>query len=194
MANTIYVPALRFDWLTRLYAPLIQWALREREFKIALVAQASLKPNMHVLDVECGTISLAIQIKQAHPSVTVVGLANISSYDLPYPVGSFDRIFSSLRLHQLTGEDQQHMLREMYRVLRHGGELHIADWSKPRNFAIEMCFLSVPILDGCETTNDNAKGLLLSAIESTGFVGVHATREFGTVWGILTLFKARKSI
>ena len=126
--------------------------------------------------------------------VTVIGLDDRYSYDLPYSVGSFDRIFSSLRLHQLTGENQQHMLREMHRVLRHGGELHIADWSKPRNFEIEMCFSSVPILDGRETTHDNAKGLLLSAIESAGFVGVHATSEFGTVRGILTLFKARKSI
>ena len=35
-----YIPALRYDWLTPLYDPILRWTLRETVFKRRLVEQA----------------------------------------------------------------------------------------------------------------------------------------------------------
>src|SRR5262245_2499174 len=69
-----FVPALGFDWLTPLYDPLIRLALREEAVKQRLVDQARIAPGMQVLDLGCGTGTLALLIKRSHPTARVVGL------------------------------------------------------------------------------------------------------------------------
>lgn len=62
-----YVPALRFDRLTRVYDPLVRLTTRERTFKDRLLDQAEIGATDRVLDLGCGTGTLAIQAKQRHP-------------------------------------------------------------------------------------------------------------------------------
>ncbi len=69
-----YVPALGVDWLTPLYDPLLRWVMHEEQFKRHLIRQARLNPGQHVLDLGCGTATLTIMAKQAHPEAVVVGL------------------------------------------------------------------------------------------------------------------------
>src|SRR5262245_66181943 len=69
-----FVPALGYDWLTPLYDPLLRLALREDEVKQRLIDQARIAPGMRVLDLGCGTGTLAILIKRSHPEAQVVGL------------------------------------------------------------------------------------------------------------------------
>src|SRR5262249_25865878 len=107
-----------------------------------------------VLDLGCGTATLTILIKQTHPHTEVTGLdgdakiLKIASRkiartgveitlneglasQLPYSDKSFDRVVSSLVLHHLTVEDRRRALSEAFRILRPGGELHIADFGRP---------------------------------------------------------------
>lgn len=76
MGNTYahYIPALRYDWLTPLYDPIVGWMMREAAFKRRLVEQARIESGHHVLDLGCGTATLTILVKQAHPDAEVVGL------------------------------------------------------------------------------------------------------------------------
>ncbi len=73
MGNTYahYIPALRYDWLTPLYDPIVGWMMREAAFKCRLVEQARIESGHHVLDLGCGTATLTILVKQAHPDAEV---------------------------------------------------------------------------------------------------------------------------
>src|SRR5712692_4242664 len=69
-----YIPALKYDALTALYDPVVRWTTREATFKRRLVEQAGIKDGFRVLDLGCGTATLTIQVKQAHPGTDVIGL------------------------------------------------------------------------------------------------------------------------
>lgn len=210
-----YIPALKYDWLTPLYDPLIRWTLRESTFKSRLVKQAGIERGHRVLDLGCGTATLTLLIKSHHPKANVFGLdadprvlevakakaakAGLSirldrgmAFELLYPDASFDRVISSLLFHHLTRENKERTLKEVFRVLRRHGELHVADWGKAQNKLMRMAFLLVQILDGLETTEDNVSGLLPELFQGAGFEDVQEPTRYMTVVGTLSLYKARK--
>ena len=70
-----YVPAAGRAWLTRLYDLLMTLTMRERAFPPALIAAVLSDPRPRiVLDVGCGTGTLAVQLAAADPSVQVHGI------------------------------------------------------------------------------------------------------------------------
>lgn len=210
-----YVPALGFRWLTPLYDTVVRLTTRERTFKCALIQQAAIAPSHHVLDLGCGTGTLSLWIKQKNPSAVVVGvdgdaavLAIASrkahragllvrfdremSDSLPYPDAHFDRVVSSLFFHHLSREAKLLAMREMHRVLRPGGEAHLADWGRAANGAMRALFVLVQLLDGFTNTEDNVSGRLSGLLESAGFVGVTERRTFSTMLGTMALYSATK--
>lgn len=210
-----YIPALRYAWLTPLYDPLVRWTVRESTFKRHMIEQARIKPGHRVLDLGCGTGTLTLLIKGLHPEAEVVGLdadprilriarAKVArtgldvtldqgySFELPYTDSSFDRVLSSLLLHHLTRENKERTLREVFRILRPGGELYLADWGKPQNRLMRGAFLLVQMLDGFQTTADNVKGLLPEIFSKAGFQEVQQAARYMTLFGSLSLYKAGK--
>ena len=215
METEKYIPALRFNWLTAVYDPVVRLTTREKIFKTALIEQARLKPQQRVLDLACGTATLAVLIKKTQPQAEVIGIdgdakilaiakrktetANLEvefdegmSFELPYPDQWFDRVFSSLFFHHLTRENKVRTLREVRRVLKPGGELHVADWGKPHNLLMKIASRGIELLDGGETTADNFKGLLPSFIGGSGFRKVTETLHFNSLFGTIRLLKATK--
>src|SRR6266498_2948524 len=69
-----YLPALRFRFLTRLYDPAIRLTTREGRFKRMLIDQAAAEPGQRILDLGCGTGTLAIDVKQRQPAAELIGL------------------------------------------------------------------------------------------------------------------------
>ena len=210
-----YIPALRYQWLTGLYDTVMDKLMRETTFKQALIRQAQLVNRHRVLDLGCGTATLTVMIKQAHPDTEVTGLdgdpqaleiarAKIAksglpitidqgmSFNLPYPDNSFDRVFSSLLIHHLTREDKVRTLKEVYRVLAPGGELHVADWGKASNLFMRVAFYMVQLLDGFKTTQDNVDGRLPGFFSSVGLQDVHDAARYETIFGSMVLYRARK--
>lgn len=211
-----FIPALRFKWLTSLYDPVLKWTMRESVFKNQLIMQFQVDPGQQILDLGCGTGTLAILLKQTYPTAEVTGLdidpkvieiaeekalnlgMNVTfnqgiAFELPYADHSFDRVVTSLMLHHLTLENKRRTLQEIFRVLKPEGELHVADWGKAQNGLMRAAFLSIQILDGFKTTSDNVTGLLPQIMTDAGFDNPQETDRFMTLFGTLSLYKAKKN-
>lgn len=111
------------------------------------------------------------------------------SFELPYSNASFDRVLSSLLFHHLTRENKACTSREIFRVLRPEGELHIADFEEPSNAL--MYFVSL-LMRRLEEASDNIKGLLPEMLRDAGFEQVQETARYMTIFGTLSLYTARK--
>src|SRR5262249_47265634 len=148
--DRMFVPAAGHDWALPFYDPFVKLLGGDRA-KRPLVDQAELRSGHRVLDIGCGTGSLAVLIKTLHPDVDVSGLdpdpkalfrPRRKAYgekvairldrgfsdQLPYPDGAFDRVFSSFMLHHLEPEEKERTLREVRRVLKPGGSFHLLDF------------------------------------------------------------------
>lgn len=210
-----YIPALAYRWLTPLYDPVVRWTTRERAFKSALLLQAELRPGDRVLDLACGTGTLAIAAKQACPAAQIVGLdgdpavlararakataAGVTLHferalaqNAPFVDNSFDIVLSSLFFHHLTREAKVLVMREAWRLLKPGGELHVADWGRAGNPLMRALFLIVQLLDGFATTADNVAGRLPDLMRQAGFAEVSEQRRFATPLGTISLYTAIK--
>lgn len=211
-----FVPALRFRWLTPHYDKVVAVTTRERTFKNALIAQADLESGNRVLDLACGTGTLSIWIKEAYPETdvhaidgdpdilslarrkasranAVIDFRKAMSDDLPFPDAHFDRIVSSLFFHHLSLNDKARTASEIYRVLKPGGQFHLADWGQAENIAMRILFVPVQLLDGFSNTRDNVDGKLGSVFADAGLSNVMQRRAFRTVLGTLALYSAEKS-
>lgn len=145
-----FVPAMGKAWLLPLYDPLT-WLLRLGRTREALLAEADLRPGHRVLDIGCGTGTLAIHAKRSVPGAEIAGIdpdemalgrartkARRGGLDvrfetgragaLPYPDASVDRVLSSYMFHHLEADEQRAMLNEARRVLKPGGRLHLQDF------------------------------------------------------------------
>ncbi len=210
-----YVPALRFRWLTPFYDAVVGITVRERTFKKALLQQAAIQPGQRVLDVGCGTGTLCLLIKQTQPQAEVVGVdgdpeilalaqnkarkAGVAvqfdhglSTELPYPDAYFDRVLSTLFFHHLSPEDKKRTAAELFRVLKPGGELHIADWGKAANPLMRGLFWGIQILDGFENTRDNINGKLPDIFREAGFGEVQQMQAINTLFGTMILYRGVK--
>jgi len=212
-----FVPALGMRFLTPLYDTVVRWTTRERRFKAALIKQSGIEAGHRVLDLACGTGTLTIWAKQAHPKAQITGIdgdpfilvlgerkARSSgvalcfhqgiSHALPFADASFDRVLSSLFFHHLSWQDKERTACELLRVLEPGGELHVADWGAPSHPLMRVLHLPVQWLDGFANTNDNLQGKLVPLFESSGFINVRERRHFDTSLGTLRLFSAKKPL
>ena len=133
-----------FDWLST--------AAGVGDAHWQLVAQSAVPPAATVLEVGAGTGNLLLKVKRAVPDATVIGLDSDAASlavaaakafrlavelqldhgdaaQLSYPNGTFDRVLSSFVLHHLPENQQLMMLREIGRVLKPGGSLHLLDFT-----------------------------------------------------------------
>ena len=128
---------------------------RERAFREKLLRFADLRPGESVLDVGCGTGSLAVAAKrQVGPAGTVFGvdasadmLARAESkarrtgldvifkkapaQELPLPDASADAVTTTMMLHHLPRPARTQFLREVRRVLKPSGRLLMVDFTRP---------------------------------------------------------------
>jgi ubiquinone/menaquinone biosynthesis C-methylase UbiE len=208
-----FVPALRFSVLTRLYDRVIAATMEEDAHRRALLAQAGLRPGHRVLDLGCGTGTFALLAKTSIPGATVIGLdadeealelarakahaqrVDVSFHrglaeEVPFDDASFDRVTSMLFFHHLTRAKKLRTFERVRRILRHGGELHVADWGRPHDRIMRGAFLAVRVLDGFETTADSVDGALPTLMAHAGFLDAVETQRERTMFGTLSMYRA----
>jgi len=147
----INIPAWSYDFM-------VQWFVmrgRERAFREKIVDMVRLQPGESVLDVGCGTGTLAIIAKERvgrtghvvgiDPSVQLINGARHKAArrrlkidfeiagieQLNYPDHSFDVVLSTFMMHHLPGDFRHQGLAEVARVLKPGGRLLIVDFRGP---------------------------------------------------------------
>lgn len=187
-----FIPALRFKVLTPLFDVVAALAVRDRALKRRVLAYAGIKDGAHVLDVGCGTGTLAIGAARTPSGATVTGLdADTSilararkkaaaagvrvefdhgwSTELPYPDRAFDVVLSTLLFHHLTDDAKHRTAAELVRVLKPGGRVVVGDVGRPQDpvmrFAVRT---TVQLLDGIATTALNVRGELPGVLAGAG--------------------------
>lgn len=149
-AGLILHAAQGYDWLV--------WLLtlgRERNFRERMLDLARLEPGEAVLDVGCGTGTLAIAAKRkvgrdgavygidasqemisrashkAGKAGVDVTFRKETVQALSFPDGRFDVVLSTLMFHHLPKPARAQCVREIKRVLRPGGRVLIVDFRVP---------------------------------------------------------------
>lgn len=182
----------------------------------AFMMQTQLDNTQQVLDIGCGTGSLAILIKSNFSTIDItaldcdqkilsiaadkanqarVGIQFVHAFaeNLPYPDNCFDRVVSSLLFHHLSWGKKQQAADEIFRVLKPGGELHVMDWGRASNWLMRTLFLTVQVVDGFSNTQDNVSGRLIKLFDHAGFSRVSEQQLFDTVFGTLVHYGALKA-
>ncbi|MFI7611326.1 methyltransferase domain-containing protein [Nonomuraea terrae] len=153
------------------------WFLGARRAVFTRLA-AAVRPRAgdRILDVGCGTgylsrilspvVGPAGQVTGIDPSPAMIQYAAArargncayvlgGAQTLPFPDGSFDALTATLVVHHIPAEDRPEALGEMYRVLRPGGRLLVAE---PR-----------PLAGRLGPMDGDPRDLLGSLILDTGF-------------------------
>jgi ubiquinone/menaquinone biosynthesis C-methylase UbiE len=193
-----YLPAAGRDFFLPLYDPLTKLLGADR-MRRALIEQAELGAHDAVLDIGCGTGTMAILIKQLNPGVNVIGLdpdpralarAERKAFRAGTPVrfdqgfadllmyrdASFDRVFSSLMFHHLDADTKLPTMREVRRVLKPGGRLEFADF------------------DGSHwhhRLEDNSETHIVELMAQGGFTDVKRTASMRLLFGRVAFYQAR---
>ncbi|MGW3233269.1 class I SAM-dependent methyltransferase [Kitasatospora sp. NPDC001095] len=200
-----------------LYDPIVSLT-RERLWRSLLAMHAAPRPGDLIVDVGCGTGSLALLLNRAEPQATVIGVdpdpavlrlarrkaaaaGGTADFrngmgdavdDLVGP-GTADTVVSSLVLHQCPLPMKQAILTAMHRTLRPGGKLVIADYGKQRTPAMRLAFRIVQLVDGKQDTQPNADGILPRLIAEAGFENVREVETVATVTGSMSFYTARRA-
>jgi ubiquinone/menaquinone biosynthesis C-methylase UbiE len=206
-AERSYIPALGKRWLLPLYDPFL-WLLGADKAKQPLIEQAEIKGRLRVLDIGCGTGSMAIFIKRTHPEAEVVGIdpdpsalsvckrkanrARLSiEFDrgfadhMPYPDASFERVFSSFMFHHLAANEKTATLNEIRRVLKPGGSLHLLDFV--REHSVHSHGQS---FHSRGTVAERIEGRMTSLMDEAGFVDATKLKRAKNFFGPIAYYRA----
>jgi ubiquinone/menaquinone biosynthesis C-methylase UbiE len=152
-AHDHYLPAAGKHWLLPLYDPFVALFSRERQWRGAIVDALDLVPDDLLVDVGCGTGSLAIMAQTRVPRARVIGIdpdpnalerarrkAARKDLRVEFKQGFGDEIarilgdqratklVSSFALHHMARDVQLATLAAMREALAPGGGIRIADF------------------------------------------------------------------
>jgi ubiquinone/menaquinone biosynthesis C-methylase UbiE len=210
-----YTPALGLKFLTPFYDAAIALLTREAIWREALVRTIDLKPGDRLLDVGCGTGSLAIRLAEAVPRAKIAGIdpdadvlrcafAKARRYGVAIELHegllsdvffqseeTFDVITSSLVLHQVPLPGKTEILKTIRKGLKPSGRICIADYGLQRTPLMRFLFRwTVQALDGVADTQPNAEGILPQLMASVGFSQVEEVEVFSTPTGSISIYRA----
>jgi ubiquinone/menaquinone biosynthesis C-methylase UbiE len=118
-----------------------------------------------------------------------IALFRGTAAELPFAGMTFDRVLTSLVVHHLSTENKQSAIREVYRVLKPGGEFYLVDFGPPSS--VLMRFLTA-IVGRFEKLSDNTSGRLPVMMTGAGFTDVTQVDKFNTVFGTVAYYRGKR--
>ena len=169
--------------------------------------RTAIQPNHVVLDIGCGTGTLAVEIKRRQPAAQVIGVdpdpkalalavakARRARVDVRFARGfadalefgdaTLDRVFSSMMFHHIRKDDKPKVLAEIRRVLKPGGSLELID------FAGNVHSFLGQIFHGHKALGPPAGDCMLARLRDAGFPDAQRTNDLGTVFGRVAFYQA----
>ncbi|MEX2204614.1 MAG: methyltransferase domain-containing protein [Myxococcota bacterium] len=206
-----FVPAAGADWLLPFYDPLTR-LLGTGAALARLVEQAELAPGQRVLDLGCGTGAGTLKAKRAQAGIEIVGVdpdpkalarakrkaerAGLSiefqegfGDALPCADARFDRVLSSFMFHHLESEQKPAVLRELLRVLRPGGRLHLVDFGGAGHGL--GAFLA-RLVHREESLRANTEDGLTALMREAGFGAAEQVEQRNSLLGGLVYYRAQR--
>lgn len=210
MSKKDFIPALNLRLLTPLYDA-VAFVIFGRIYP-KIIRSLPLQKHGHVLDVGCGTGTLLIKMLEFDSSLKLTGididpailkigekkleklgkpfpkidLIEASATDLPFKDESFELVTTTAMFHHLSTTQKKAAFKEIYRVLKPGGELYFYDFAKPGRL---WGWVPARIYRHIEEIEDGIRGRIPGMMEKAGF------RALCTHWssyGMLSLISAQK--
>lgn len=211
-----FTPALGFAALTPLYDCSIGLLTREDTWRRTLLDQVKPGAKDRILDVGCGTGSLALRMKLLCPDADIHGIdpdteilkrakAKAARSALPISFhqgfltnnstadfGHFSKVVSSLVLHQTPIEEKENILHSMANLLLPNGLVYIADYGLQRTALMRKLFrITVQAIDGVNDTQPNADGCIPDLMDAAGFSEVSELSVIPTLTGSISIYTAK---
>ena len=211
-AERSFIPAFGKRWLLPLYDPFL-WLFRADATKRPLIEQAQIESGFRVLDIGCGTGTMAVLIKQLHPAADVVGIdpdpdalvvcqrkANRAGFTIEFDRGfadqmryadaSFDRVFSSFMFHHLTADEKSATLSEIRRALKPGGSLHLLDFVRPHRAHSKAAEHGLLVHRGGAVA-ERVEGRMTAIMDEAGFVDAREVSRGKLFFGPIAYYSAQ---
>lgn len=214
MSENGFTPALGRFAPARFYDHVIALT-RERLWRALAAMYVAPRPGDVIVDVGCGTGSLALLLARVEPRARIVGvdpdpdvlaLARRKAHAADARVrwqagmgdavaellgaGSVNTVVSSLVFHQCPVPVKRAVLASISAVLRPGGKLVVADYGRQRTWLMRLAFQTVQFADGKEDTQPNADGALPGLMSDAGFRDVREAEVVPTVTGSISVYVA----
>lgn len=208
-----YVPAAGVAALNRWYDLGVRLLMREQQWRPLIVGQLACRKPKAVVDVGCGTGTLAVALAEAMPGTRVSAVDGDRSIlaqakkkpgadrvewvraladEMPFDDRSVDAAVCTLVLHHLSSAGKRRAVAEMHRILKPGGMLIVADFGVPQDPVMSAAFLGVQCLDGFSTTEDNRHGVVRDVIAGVGFTPPEPLRRLRTPVGTFEVLLSRR--
>lgn len=212
-----FTPALGYSALTPIYDLAIAALTREKTWRTELLERIRPSQDDRILDVGCGTGSLAIGMKTINAQCEIHGIdpdaavlararkkAKAANVDITFhngflnpnmlaQLGRFSKIVSSLVFHQTALDSKRDILDSMRKLLLPGGKLYVADYGLQRTPLMRTLFrYTVQAIDGVTDTQHNADGCMPELIATSGFSSTAEARVIPTPTGSISIYTAMR--
>ncbi len=204
----------------------------DRYWRSYLAKKISQKNSFEVLDLATGTADLALTINKYHPKAKIIGIdmsvpmlqsgiqkvkkkgkeLNIrlkkgNAAEIKFPDNSFDIVTIAFGIRNVP--NVKNVLNEAYRVLKPGGEIHVLEFSLPKNKLLKKFYLFyfrkyLPFVGNLISGHKSAYTYLNKTVEDFPYgeefneyllkSHFNKTSFHPLSWGIATHYKGQKGV
>ncbi len=205
-------------WVAKfIYDVIFVVLVRDGGWQEGVFASLAPKADDRILDFGPGSSLTAVSLALRYPEVTFVGvdpsaravekarrtilrkkLRNISIVSaplqgkLPFDASSFDKAVCMLGFHDRSPEEKLRVAKEIAKVLRRGGTLHVADFDKPENRGEGGILEFARRISGSAAAEPHMNGTWTEFLARGGLAGVRRQSSYSIGIGRIAVVKARK--